>query len=176
MTAADEGIAAAGRAQVQIYLDDLYLLRSRALEGLQRFDEALQAHKQFHDWRVKLVLHVAEERAHALAVTLDTERARQESRQDALTGLANRRAFDEGLDRLLSRASATQVVTLVLLDLDHFKQVNDNYGHPIGDEALQLLGRLSLAARDYSVTAANQGTLYISNDDTIISVTLSPDP
>jgi len=142
LTAADEGIAAAGRAQVQIYLDDLYLLRSRALEGLQRFDEALQAHKQFHDWRVKLVLHVAEERAHALAVTLDTERARQESRQDALTGLANRRAFDEGLDRLLSRASTTQVVTLVLLDLDHFKQVNDNYGHPIGDEALQLLGRL----------------------------------
>jgi two-component system, cell cycle response regulator len=75
LQAADEGIAAAGRAQVEVYLDDLYLLRTRALEGLRRFEEALQAHKQFHAWRVQLVLHVAEERAQALAVTLDTARA-----------------------------------------------------------------------------------------------------
>jgi diguanylate cyclase (GGDEF)-like protein len=142
LQAADEGIAAAKRARVHVFLDDLYLQRSRALEALRRFEEALQAHKQFHAWRVRLVLDQAEERAHALAVTLDTERARQESRLDALTGLANRRAFDEGIARLLSRASATHVVALVLLDLDHFKQVNDRYGHPVGDEALQLLAGL----------------------------------
>ena len=57
---------------------------------------------------------------------------------DALTGLPNRRAWDEELDRELARAGRTGApMCVVLLDLDHFKQFNDRHGHQAGDEHLQ---------------------------------------
>jgi diguanylate cyclase (GGDEF)-like protein len=59
------------------------------------------------------------------------------SRKDGLTGLANRRAFDEFLDSEWSRcARQKQALTLVLIDIDHFKLVNDRYGHQTGDDCL----------------------------------------
>jgi diguanylate cyclase (GGDEF)-like protein len=61
------------------------------------------------------------------------------ARRDPLTGLPNRRAFDEALARELARAARTgRPLSLVLLDLDHFKQVNDRYGHAQGDASLRL--------------------------------------
>ncbi|MFN7134383.1 MAG: GGDEF domain-containing protein, partial [Myxococcales bacterium] len=65
---------------------------------------------------------------------------------DGLTGLKNRRAFDEQLRRELERARRSGApFAVVLVDLDHFKALNDRYGHPAGDRALQaaasLLGR-----------------------------------
>lgn len=63
-----------------------------------------------------------------------------QARLDALTGLANRRAFDEALARECARARRTQLpLCLVLLDIDHFKSVNDAYSHSIGDEVLKLV-------------------------------------
>lgn len=59
---------------------------------------------------------------------------------DALTGLLNRRAADRQLEAEWQRARRSgHASALVLLDLDHFKQVNDSYGHPGGDEALRML-------------------------------------
>ena len=56
---------------------------------------------------------------------------------DGLTGLANRRKFDEALTRDVSRAvRANTPLSLVLIDLDHFKQVNDTFGHQAGDLVL----------------------------------------
>ncbi|MBN7821901.1 ligand-binding sensor domain-containing diguanylate cyclase [Bowmanella yangjiangensis] len=64
----------------------------------------------------------------------------QQARQDSLTGLANRRAFDEALQREFSRANRqTAPFCLLLLDLDHFKQINDNWSHAAGDAVLQLV-------------------------------------
>ncbi|RNF49675.1 response regulator [Marinomonas hwangdonensis] len=58
---------------------------------------------------------------------------------DSLTGLKNRRSlFDEG-ERLFHRSS--QAVSLAMLDLDHFKSINDTYGHLVGDEILKMVGR-----------------------------------
>lgn len=57
---------------------------------------------------------------------------------DPLTGLANRVLFDEVLRREISRASSRGGhVSLLMLDLDHFKKVNDTYGHPVGDVVLR---------------------------------------
>ena len=59
------------------------------------------------------------------------------ARTDGLTGLANRRAFDEHLRTQLARAQRRDTqLALVLIDLDHFKDVNDKYGHPVGDQLL----------------------------------------
>jgi diguanylate cyclase (GGDEF)-like protein len=78
------------------------------------------------------------------------------AREDPVTGLRNRRGFDESFDLEVERAQRTgRSVSLVLGDLDHFKQVNDRLGHPRGDEVLRRAGeilrstnrRIDLAAR-----------------------------
>lgn len=60
-----------------------------------------------------------------------------EARSDALTGLPNRRSFERTADRMLAGAAMTSPISLLALDLDHFKDVNDRYGHAFGDEVLK---------------------------------------
>ncbi len=61
---------------------------------------------------------------------------------DALTGLSNRRAFDEALPGVVARGARNGTpVSVVVLDIDHFKRINDTYGHPGGDEILASFGR-----------------------------------
>ena len=63
------------------------------------------------------------------------------ARHDRLTGLSNRLEFDEALDREFSRAQRTgDPLSLVLVDVDHFKDVNDTHGHQVGDEVLRSIG------------------------------------
>lgn len=66
------------------------------------------------------------------------ERLIQQSMQDGLTGIANRRMFDTYIAQELSRAQRTQEpISLILADVDHFKKYNDTYGHLQGDQCLQ---------------------------------------
>ncbi len=60
----------------------------------------------------------------------------KEASTDALTGLANRRAMTERMERW---SGAGQPFTIMIMDIDHFKKVNDTYGHQIGDEVLKFL-------------------------------------
>lgn len=62
---------------------------------------------------------------------------RRMARQDALTGLANRLAFQEAIDAAFDTAEAALPVAVMLVDLDRFKYVNDTLGHPVGDQLLQ---------------------------------------
>jgi diguanylate cyclase (GGDEF)-like protein len=73
----------------------------------------------------------------------DERRAMERLAQtDALTGLANRRHFDAQLTRLLVQAELTgDEASLVLIDIDHFKRVNDRHSHVVGDGVLRVLGR-----------------------------------
>jgi diguanylate cyclase (GGDEF)-like protein/PAS domain S-box-containing protein len=65
------------------------------------------------------------------------------SRHDSLTGLLNRRSFDEALERQLAYTRRYgKGGALLLVDLDRFKQINDEYGHPVGDEALREVAAL----------------------------------
>jgi diguanylate cyclase (GGDEF)-like protein len=56
---------------------------------------------------------------------------------DARTGLANTRAFDQALEDALAARREDESISVLMLDLDHFKDFNDRYGHPAGDEALR---------------------------------------
>jgi diguanylate cyclase (GGDEF)-like protein len=81
------------------------------------------------------------------AVALDNaqlhETLRQESIRDPLTGLFNRRFMEEILRQELYKAERNaHPLAVVMLDLDHFKRINDTYGHDVGDEALRKLGLL----------------------------------
>jgi diguanylate cyclase (GGDEF)-like protein len=65
------------------------------------------------------------------------------SHEDPLTGLANRRRWDAELGSVCAAARQSgSVVAVVLLDIDHFKEINDRHGHPGGDEALRMVARL----------------------------------
>ncbi len=79
--------------------------------------------------------HIAEERVKQLEQEL--EQVSELVREDQLTGALNRRGLDDVLDREIKRADRQQTpVSIVLLDIDNFKQLNDTLGHQTGDQAL----------------------------------------
>lgn len=79
---------------------------------------------------------------------------RRISEKDHLTGLANRRAFDLKLKHYLHGMTQheTTELTLLLLDVDNFKQLNDRYGHSLGDDVLKALARTLLNVSSIEVT------------------------
>ena len=91
----------------------------------------------------ELVAGVADLAAEALANERRLALTHAEARRDALTGLANKRAFDEHLEKALRDPQHESTrLTLVILDLDDFKLVNDREGHLAGDEVLSTVGRV----------------------------------
>ncbi|MHA7003024.1 sensor domain-containing diguanylate cyclase [Aeromonas schubertii] len=80
--------------------------------------------------------------AELVAVGQDYQEARQQANLDKLTGLYNRRYFDEQLESLLESG---QIFFLGMMDLDNFKQVNDTYGHQTGDVVLKRVAQTGLA-------------------------------
>jgi len=69
-----------------------------------------------------------------------TQRLHARAHVDPLTSVGNRRAFDEALQRRCAESTRyRRSFSLVLLDVDYFKQVNDTYGHAVGDEVLMIL-------------------------------------
>ncbi|SFK15924.1 bifunctional diguanylate cyclase/phosphodiesterase [Bradyrhizobium sp. cf659] len=79
------------------------------------------------------------------------------ARHDALTGLPNRVLFHEQLEQGLRRAGSGDQLAVLCLDLDHFKDINDSLGHPIGDALLKEVGRRLKATVGESDTVARLG-------------------
>jgi diguanylate cyclase (GGDEF)-like protein len=91
-----------------------------------------------------VILHPdeAESLSNLCAVAFRLEVLAHDASHDALTGLLNRRSFEEMLNRSVSRSVRYGWnFTLVLMDLNRFKEVNDRLGHPAGDEVLRAIGR-----------------------------------
>ena len=83
---------------------------------------------------------------------------RHQANQDALTGLYNRRYFDDTLAREMARAERDGTsVSLMVLDVDRFKQINDTYGHEAGDEVLRHIGQLILQSARQADVACRLG-------------------
>lgn len=89
----------------------------------------------------------------------EAERALQlQARTDGLTGLLNRRALQEGATGLIGQARRHgDILTVLLIDLDRFKQVNDSRGHDVGDRALRLVASLLEGALRHGDLAARWG-------------------
>jgi diguanylate cyclase (GGDEF)-like protein len=91
-------------------------------------------------WTITVVMvFAAAELVHLLKTRNDklVERLIEAARTDSLTGLANRQAFDERLAQELARSRRSgNPTSLVIADVDRFKEINDSLGHPVGDKAL----------------------------------------
>lgn len=86
-------------------------------------------------------LNEAENRLQEQSQLLRSQRV--EARTDALTGLPNRRVFDEEIQRLFDdHQSSKRPSSLIMIDIDHFKKFNDDYGHQAGDACLQEVGQV----------------------------------
>lgn len=117
------------------------------------------------------VIHQVLETSRALQARLDAaerqlaaqteqlESYLNEARTDGLTGLSNRRAFDKKLDELFSKyTSGGSSFVVALIDVDHFKKINDTYGHPVGDTVLcEVARRISLEIEETILVARYGG-------------------
>jgi diguanylate cyclase (GGDEF)-like protein len=96
------------------------------------------------------------------------EALRQAAHSDPMTGLANRRGFVEASGRELARAARTRTpLSFVLFDIDHFKQVNDRFGHSAGDRVLEAIAetmRNCLRASDLGVRWGGEELLAMLPD------------
>jgi diguanylate cyclase (GGDEF)-like protein len=97
-------------------------------------------------------------------------RAEREVMRDPLTGLANRRRFDLLLDRI-DTGRLNPPLVLLLVDVDHFKAINDAYSHSVGDRALREVARILRAhcrAEDVPVRyAGDEFTVFLRGDLTV---------
>ena len=88
-----------------------------------------------------MLTDITERKDMELALEESNRRLRELSNRDSLTGIANRRCFDETLEREYSRLKRSRSkLSVVLFDLDHFKAYNDRYGHVMGDDVLRRIG------------------------------------
>lgn len=92
-----------------------------------------------------------------------TERLKHMASKDFLSGLYNRRTFMQEAARELAHSIQNyQCMSLILLDIDHFKSINDEYGHQIGDEAIKHIAKhLSQSARNVDILARFGGEEFI---------------
>ena len=95
--------------------------------------------REMTDSLVSLNSRLADSHAQIEALRDELEHVRQESMTDPLTRLANRSAFDETLGGLAARGAGSEPFSLLMLDVDHFKRINDDLGHLFGDRVLRLI-------------------------------------
>jgi diguanylate cyclase (GGDEF)-like protein len=130
-----------------------------------RYREAYEEHRRFYTETQALQSAQREAGARALQAVFETEEARRESvrfremaQRDALTGLHNRRYVDEQLALLLERAAGRRTpLSVALVDLDHFKRINDTFSHATGDVVLQQIATLLDEAAVGPAVAARLG-------------------
>ncbi|HKJ39523.1 MAG TPA: diguanylate cyclase [Anaerolineales bacterium] len=91
------------------------------------------------------------------------ETLREQARRDPLTGLYNRRYLSESLQQELSRARrARRSVSVIIMDIDHFKKINDTHGHQIGDKfLLEIANLLSTHTRDFDFACRYGGEEFL---------------
>jgi two-component system, cell cycle response regulator len=117
----------------------------------------------FTDEHRRVLGRVSEQAAAVIYNSTRFEQTEQESQTDPLTGMANRRSLDRLLEVGLARAARTKsTVSVIVLDLDRLKEINDTYGHEAGDRALRAVGSvLRSVVREEDLCARFAGDEFI---------------
>lgn len=166
-----------------------HLENSRLHEAQSHWRAALDCHKRYTEVREAWLKAQADSRSQAMSVRLEIERQRVEAEllrlrnaeleryvdrmaseagelkrqalEDPLTGLANRRQFERQVAAMMAVQAGAPLVVLIA-DIDHFKHVNDNWSHAIGDEVLRELGALLREhSRPHDVVARFGGEEFV---------------
>ncbi len=121
----------------------------------------LQDCVQPRDWSIDDVSMIGS-LADNLSVAIENAELHQERERqavtDGLTGVANRRSFNENFTREFERARRYgETLSLVMIDLDFLKKINDTYGHQAGDEAIKMIGKMLRQSSRSIDTAARYG-------------------
>ena len=122
-----------------------------------------QENQPYDERSLRLISWASQFLSNTLLKVLSHATIERQAKQDGLTGLVNRRSFDELFEDEFNRAQSMQMsCSLILIDLDHFKSVNDTYGHQAGDEVLRrvadiLRERIKEIRSSDSVIAARYG-------------------
>ena len=102
-----------------------------------------QDNKPYDERSLRLISWASQFLSKTLLKVLSHATIERQAKQDGLTGLVNRRSFDELIEDEFHRAQNMQMAcSLILIDLDHFKAVNDTHGHQAGDEVLRRVARI----------------------------------
>lgn len=152
-----------GQQQVIELVDDIEVDVQRSVTGSQHYQASLSqglaalqepivddlpavlnelqlSTQQMHEQQEKFLYRLRAAQGEIQNLRSQLERAQAAATLDSLTHVFNRHAFTRLLEQAL--ASETTGLALVMLDIDHFKQFNDQYGHPLGDRVLQHVGQL----------------------------------
>lgn len=144
-----------------------FLLVSYSLHEAIRFEITL-----FLLCFICLVAINSEEKAYKIIIQMHDDDVRKLAYYDSLTGLPNRQSFKANITRILQRAAKEkQRVGLLYIDLDNFKQVNDNYGHETGDQLLCIFSeRLKEATRptDVIVNKESDALARLAGDEFVV--------
>jgi diguanylate cyclase (GGDEF)-like protein len=129
-------LASRARQQAAMLQTELLQMQQRLEENEAKRQQAERARAELAELNAALSRKIAE--VEALQCRLQ-----ELATQDALTGLANRRHLNDTLPATLALAQRDATpLAVVVIDLDHFKRVNDNHGHPVGDQLLAAFGLL----------------------------------
>ncbi len=155
-----------GEAYALRYLSQIY-------EGLGRFDSALAYFKRFYDAQSRVAAEKTQRRARLAEIHYETERFKRlaetasqradamtlTSMLDPLTGLGNRRQLDQAMATI---RAGTSMFAIAVVDLDHFKGINDRYSHMVGDEVLKrVAGVLQSSVRKGDVVVRLGGEEFV---------------
>ncbi len=157
-------MASSQREKLRIQSDRYNLIRRLHHEKAKAYDaekDKLEMQKQYSsNLEAEVVARTEELQETLKELESANEKLKNISITDALTGLSNRRHFDECLQREYKRAHRDQTsLSIMMLDIDFFKKVNDQYGHAAGDMCLQEVAKCMLAhvGREQDVVARYGG-------------------
>lgn len=105
----------------------------------------------------QVIAHMVERSGEIERVRGELAEYKRMAHTDVLTQLSNRRAFDNMLASVYDDPKSARYFALVIADIDHFKRINDAYGHPVGDKVIKLIGSLFRAALRKDVFIARTG-------------------
>ena len=135
-------------------------LGERFIGSLALFHDEADRYTEDHR---RLLVRVAEQAAAVVSNSLVFEQTQEESLTDPLTGLPNRRSMMSRIASEISRSERLQgELAVIVLDVDGFKQINDSYGHAVGDQVLREISRALLGSlRTYDMCVRFAGDEFV---------------